>query len=147
MCCKEYKKLYPSAENCFEPKTSAEEKGKSFRIECTDKTERFCRVHIDNCLIVKNDSIKCDYAFTRCSNKELYYVEFKDTDIIEAYNQIVNTIINHFPSPKEKNFGFIIATRITTASNRIIARKKEEFKKMYGQDLLVKSKKYTHIVK
>lgn len=52
MCCKELKKLYPGKEACFEQKTSAAEKGKSFKIECSEKTERFCRIHIDNCLIV-----------------------------------------------------------------------------------------------
>lgn len=81
----------------------------------------------------------------RCLNKEVYYVEFKDTDVVEAYNQIIETINNHFPSPREKNYGFIIATRITTSSNRIIAKKKEEFKK-YGKELVVKSITHTHKV-
>lgn len=146
MCCKDLKEQYPGEKECFENKTSAEEKGKSFRIEVPKGFhESFCRIHIDDCF-VKNDKIRCDYVFIRCSNRETYYVEFKDTDITEAYDQIVETIKTHFPSPAEKNYGFIIASKITTSANRIIARKKEEFKKNYGNQLIVKSKAYTHLI-
>ncbi|MDX1940136.1 MAG: hypothetical protein SFU99_06260 [Saprospiraceae bacterium] len=147
MCCKDLQEQYPDEKECFANKTSAEEKGKSFRIQTPkDSNQTFCRIHVDGCF-VKNDKIRCDYVFIRCSNRETYYVEFKDTDVTEAYDQIVETIKTHFLSPKERNYGFIIATRITTSANRIIAKKKEEFKKTYGKDLIVKSKAYTHFVK
>lgn len=137
MCLDKLKASYPDKEDCFENKTAATENGRTFRIECSNKTEQFCRIHVDGCFVIDNDSKKCDYVFVRCKNEDVYYVELKGQDIGRAYEQIVETISDHFPSPKAKNYGFIIASKVTPAFNRITAKKKEEFQKKYGVKLVI----------
>jgi len=146
MCLDKLKKLHPDKEDCFENKTAATEKGKTFRIECKDKSEQFCRIHVDGCFVMDNNSNKCDYIFVRCKTEDVYYVELKGQDIGHAYEQIVETISVHFPSPKEKNYGFIIASKVTPSFNRIIAKKKEEFQKRHGVKLVIAVGIYKHYI-
>ena len=88
---------------------------------------------------------KCDYVFVRCTNKEHYYVELKGSNIGKAYDQIVTTIAKHIPSPKEKNYGFIVCSKVPKSGTKV-QKIKEKFKKKYGQDLEVKQNEYTHII-
>lgn len=132
MCLDKLKELYPCKEDCFENKTSATEKGKIFRIECEDRTEQFCRIHVDGCFVIDNNSSKCDYIFVRCKNEDVYYVELKGQDIDKAYEQIVRTLQQHYKTEKSKIYGFIVTGKGIPNNNAKRRKMEEEFVKKHG---------------
>lgn len=143
MCYNEIIEQTGGDESCFDKKTSASENKVSFHIEYP-KGETFCRIHVDGCFVKDNESQKCDYVFVRCSNKETYYVELKGQDVPKAYNQIVETLKTHFPAPKNKTYGFIVASRVVPKQAQKIRKLKAEFAKSHGVVLKIGSQRYTH---
>ncbi len=81
-----------------------------------------------------------DYIFVRCSNRDVYSAEFKDTNVAEAYEQIVETLKIHFPSPPEKNDGFIIAKRLQQAQPDSLQRKKRSLGNQESTRILLNKK-------
>ncbi len=144
MCCKDIIEETEANEDCFCNKTSAEENGRKFVIEIPKESkENFCRIEIDGCFITHENVEKCDFVFVRCANDDTYYVELKGQKIKKAYSQITTTIKTHFPKPKDKIFGFIVASRVPKAGQDINKLKKD-FIKNYGQKLEIGTKKYIH---
>lgn len=146
MCCKQQIDKLKGDKNCFENKLTAEENKRKFIIKLKKNSkEEFCRIKVDNCLITTNKSEKCDFVFHRCKNEDKYYVELKGKQIKKAFNQIVVTIKQHVPSPREKNFGFIVASRVPL-TGADIRKLKEDFKKNYGVRLTIRSRQIVHQV-
>ncbi|MEM6964554.1 MAG: hypothetical protein AAF573_07305 [Bacteroidota bacterium] len=146
MLCKALKEKYKIDEECVDHKLSAEEKGRKFSIQLPKKSkEKFCRIKVDDCFVNDKSVEKCDYAFHRCSNDEQYYVELKGQKIKKAFDQIAKTISGHLKSPKEKNYGFIVASKVKAPKRNLIVNKmKEEFKKKYGVKLEIGTTHYVH---
>ncbi len=136
MCCKDFRNNHSDKNDCFENKTSAAEKQRKFRIERVSKPdETFCRIKVDGCFIIDNNSKKCDYIFVRCENHDMYYVELKGLDIDTAYQQIITTIQQHFNAEKSQIHGFIITSKGIPSSNAKRRKMEEEFVKKYGKKL------------
>jgi hypothetical protein len=78
---------------------SVTEKGKTFQLDNKSKREVAC-IKIDDCVFKQADGIKCDYLFEVESQRKLFYVELKGSDITKALNQITETLkqtINLYP--------------------------------------------------
>ncbi|MFK7774996.1 MAG: hypothetical protein AB8F94_22845 [Saprospiraceae bacterium] len=131
---------------CFENKLTAEENGRKFTIKLSKNSqEEFCRIKVDGCFVKDKNVEKCDFAFHRCSNDDKYFVELKGIKIKKGFNQIVKTITTHLPSPKEKNYGFIVASRVPR-SGVDINKLKIEFRKKYGMALKIQTRQIIHQV-
>ncbi len=143
MCCKEVIKKTGGDSACFDKKTSAKEKNRTFTIEYP-KGEQFCRIHVDDCLVKSKTVQKCDYAFVRCSTKDVYYIELKGLKIDKAFDQIVETINTHFLTTKDKVYGFIIATKTVPQQRQKSRILKAKFAKNHGVKLEISSIKHIH---
>lgn len=106
---------------CFEKKTSAEEKDKKFLIE-NKSNKNICRVKIDNCFINSLEEIKCDYMFAVLDTHDYLLVELKGrSGISHAIDQINNTyrIVNNLLKLHESCFkGYIVATCVPAVNQR-----------------------------
>jgi len=136
VCCDKYKALFDKGDECYDSNTSATEKGKTYRIEIKDKSERFCRIKIDGCVIPEESKKKCDYLFVRCKTEDLYFIELKGKHgLDEAYNQIEQTIL-YFASKIQNNnkFGRIVGATVPsgTKGQNLSKKYKNKFRK-HGQ--------------
>lgn len=146
MTCKQLRDELNASQDCIDNKLTAEENGRKFSIKRkSDSKEKFCRIIVDDCLIKSQTVEKCDFAFHRCKNDDKYFVELKGVKIKKAFNQIVKTITTHIPSPKEKNYGFIIASRVPRSGTDINILK-QEFRKKHGVALKIGSQQIIHQV-
>lgn len=144
-CCPECRERYGGSANCYDNRTAATENGRTFSIDFKNEREPICRIKVDACLVASEEVKKCDYVFVRCSNNDHYYVELKGKNINRAYEQITTTITTHLQSHKDKNYGFIICSKVPKAGTDV-AKLKEDFIKKHGRKLEVKQNKYTHVV-
>ncbi len=151
MCCAEIQTAFKANLDCFDHATSAEEKGRQFSIELAKgSAEKFCRVHVDGCLIDDSALEKCDYVFLRCSNSDIYFVELKGRDVEKAFDQIVATI-GHFKAKMKLEqrsiFGFIVASKVKLPKGSTdIANMKKQFAKKHGKALAMQTNKLLHRV-
>ncbi len=153
MCCKDIRQaLGASDECCRDNVLIAKENGKKFSLQLPKgSTDTVCCIHVDNCLIQDISQQKCDYWLCHCQPNiyQNYFVEFKGGNITHGFNQIVATIeqvrqkgIN---LPKESIHGVILANSIPSLSAGT-QKLKDKFKKDYGADLRLESKKEVVLV-
>jgi hypothetical protein len=152
-CAKIHKEIGGS-QNCYSTERSANEKGKSFAIQC-DKGIKICRLKLDKGIMIAQQNQKqCDYLFVReytDSNLfDFFFVELKGSakEADYAYEQIIQAI--NFVKTKvdviSKNciWAFIIGGADTQNMNRL----KEKFKRDIGVMLKHNTgNRYEHHVK
>lgn len=71
---------------------SVSEKGKTFQLDNRKSKIEIAGIKIDGCVFTKEDGKKCDYLFEVEDKKKLFFVELKGSDVIQAIEQIKNTI-------------------------------------------------------
>lgn len=132
-------KTYRISPQCLSLATVAKENQSEFRIYTEGvKSETFIRIKVDDCFIIGHKMDRCDFAFHRCANEDFYFVELKGSDIGKAYQQIITTLSQHIPTPKEKRLGFIVTSRMPK-SGPDVNKLKNEFRVKYGRQLFIKN--------
>lgn len=146
-CCKELHQQLKCPPECISVGTVAEEKGKKFRIEPSDKDEIFCKVKVDGCCITSSETQKPDYVFKRCKTGDFYIVELKGTDLHTAVEQILMgaKILAQHKVCKENIWGFAAVTKVPSNDNSI-SKFKEQFKKDVGRQLKFQTRECIHKV-
>ncbi len=136
-CRKIYAKIGEN-QDYYSPTRSANEKGKSFAIQC-DKGIKICRLKLDKGIMTAQQNQKqCDYLFVReytdLDSFDYYFVELKGSakEADYAYKQVIqaiNFVKNKVGEiPKNCIWAFIIGGADTQNMNRL----KEKFKKEIG---------------
>lgn len=84
--------------------------------------DRLCllKLHIDNCLITCQNSIKCDFAIFVCSSKICCLIELKGSNVDHACEQILATAntINDILNKCNKIHARIVASRMPSPNIR-----------------------------
>ena len=149
MDCKEFRDKHPDKEDCLSNGTTAEEKGKKFRIVMPKgHREQFLKIAIDKGLLKEIDlqTKKCDFGFIRCYSEEFYFVELKGNSGLKGAFQQIKTTVEHFRKtysiPKEKISAFIVSAGVPKSANQQFAKMKQEFKKNYGVALDKQTRQY-----
>ena len=151
-CCNEMKNVFGNApHSCFSNKTSAKEKNRSFAIDKRYlQDEQFCRINVDNCLIINSNTKKCDFVFVRCANNYHYFVEMKGSDTKHAIKQLESTIkyfIEKTGLKKHQVFAYVVSGRVPSNSNLLFRSLKKQFVKNFAVELKIGTKKFVKTLK
>ncbi len=151
MNCKDFRAKHSDKTACLSNGTTAEEKGKKFRIVLPKGCkEQFLKIAIDKGLLKEIDlkTKKCDFGFIRCSNEEFFFVELKGNSGLKGAFQQITTTVEYFRNkyniPKEKVSAFIVSAGVPKSANQEFAKMKQEFKKKYGTKLEKQTRQYDH---
>ena len=115
--------------DCFDDKTVAKEgEGKLTIINRGKPHKTICRVHIDDCLIRGTTTKRCDYLFKICETEQYLLVEFKGSDVVSAFPQLIATFqyLKKKLAAKPDQFeGVIVASRYVPAADQKIRKLRE----------------------
>lgn len=126
---------------CFEEQRPvADENGRVFTLDLP-KGEKYCKIHVDGCLITDNNQQRCDYWFHHYDKNDNVFVELKGMDIEHAVEQIIATIgwlKTRIDLPKEKRNGAIVLSKnpLTSTKTQVL---KTDFRKKHGNRLEIKN--------
>ncbi len=133
-CCENLKWLHKqecATSGCI----SAAENNRTFEIKTKNRTN-YCRIKVDDC-IIKSEQKKCDYLFVETEKECFILVEFKGSEIGEAYKQICQAIdyfINKSIQMKYKK-AYVISSSVHPKSDVAFSKCKEKLKEKYGFSL------------
>ena len=155
--CREFQENHPNCTHCSRRKQILVEENKRKYILKNPSGKQVCRVRVDGCVIKSQNQRKCDYLVIICksedevnnnhvsSGEDLYFIELKGKHLLDAVEQLTQTIEYFKAQFTGKVFARVVLSKspdVKSTQNSAKVSKLRKLLKKYRGDFAYSSRQY-----